>query len=101
MLTDSSHMVVVQSGGRVRLVYDFEDETGENELISYTFVSVFRGIEDIGFEFDFELGMESEEYTLVSIKDPSARRESSDESEAESDDSNEGVVEIIECIVVQ
>ena len=53
------------------------------------------------FEFDFELGMESEEYTLVSIKDPSARRESSDESEAESDDSNEGVVEIIECIVVQ
>jgi len=68
MLTDSSHMVIVQPGGRVWLVYDFEDETGENELIPY--VSAFRGIEDIGSEFDFELGTESEEYTLMSVKDP-------------------------------
>jgi hypothetical protein len=70
MLSNSSHMVIVQPGGRVWLVYDFEDETGENELISYTFVSAFRGIGDIGSKFDFELGTESEEYTLVSVTDP-------------------------------
>jgi hypothetical protein len=72
VIKGTSHMVVVEPGGRVFLVYDFEDETGEHELIPYTVVSVFDTTADVGSKFDFKYGSEREDYTVVgwSVSNP-------------------------------
>ena len=63
-IMNTSHLVIVEPGGRVFLVHDFEDETAENDLIPYTVAVVFTSIASIGSEFRFDHATMSEEFTL-------------------------------------
>ena len=68
MLTETSHMVLVVPGGPLVLVKDFDDETGDNDLIPYTIAKIFNGVAEIGSEFSFEKTSEDENYVLKSLK---------------------------------
>ena len=68
MLTETSHMVLVVPGGPLVLVKDFDDETGDNDLIPYTIAKIFNGVVEIGSEFSFEKTSEDENYVLKSLK---------------------------------
>jgi hypothetical protein len=68
MLTETSHMVLVVPGGPLVLVKDFEDETGDNDLIPYTLAMIFNGVAEIGSEFSFEKTLKDENYVLKNFK---------------------------------
>ena len=68
MLTETSHMVLVVPGGPLVLVKDFDDETGDNELIPYTIAKIFNGVAEIGSEFTFEKTSEDENYVIKNLK---------------------------------
>lgn len=64
MVMNTSHVVIVVPGGPLLFVYDFENETGDNELILHTITTIFDTIEDIGSEFQFKLMSNDENYVL-------------------------------------
>lgn len=68
MLTETSHMMLVISGGSLILVKDFDDETEDNDLIPYTIAKIFDGVVEIGSEFSFVKTSKDENYVLKSFE---------------------------------
>jgi hypothetical protein len=64
MIEETSYMVLLEPGGRVFIVFDFDDETGEHDAIPYYVASVFGNVGDIGMEFEYDYFIEDEDYVL-------------------------------------
>jgi hypothetical protein len=68
MLENTSYFVLVEPGGGVFLVYDFEDETGEDHGIPWTIVSIHDKIDNIGTAFDLNYGSDIDDYQVDDIE---------------------------------